>query len=132
MTNEANPVDPSHNDLPQTHWQILGELQLPIGSHPDGTINQWLQTILSPFNLPDDLVVRILKSMEEAAARILASSSAKGDFEYLALVILAPAGLNSRAKTWGFFRVERTAANRHCIEYYIYWDTNSVEHRLPT
>jgi len=134
MADQVNYIDPSHNQLPRTDWQILGELQLRVGSNPNGIINQWLTKVLGPFSLPDDLVNKILRSMEDAAVRILSPDIAERKFEYLDIVVLAPAGLASKGQTWGFFRVERTSAdtkienaNGHCVEYYLYLDRKSRE-----
>ena len=84
---------------------------------------------LRDLSLPGDLVSRLLASMEEAMARVLSSDSIEIQFEYLEIVILAPAGQTSKGHIWGFFRVERAAtdplderAKGHCIEYFLYLD----------
>lgn len=85
--------------------------------------------VLSDFSLPGDLVSRLMKSIEEATARVLSPDSTPVQLEYLEIVVLAPAGQTSRGHTWGFFRVERASADSqiedakgHCIEYYLYLD----------
>ena len=132
MVDEVNYIDPKHNPLPRTDWQSLGELQLRVGSNPNATINQWLTKILGPFSMPDDLVSKILRSIEDAAVRILSPDIAEGQFEYLDIVVLAPAGLAMQGQTWGFFRIERRStdseiesAKGHCVEYYLYLDRKS-------
>ena len=132
MTNEANYTDLSHNHLPQTDWQTLGKVQLPVSSGLKGALDQWLTQILSPFDLPENFVSKILNSMQEAAVRILSPDTMDERFEHLDIVVLAPTGMSFQGKTWGFFRVERTPidsknenANRHLIEYYLYLDRNS-------
>lgn len=84
---------------------------------------------LSDFSLPGDLVSRLLASIEEATARVLSPNSIEGQFEYLEIVVLAPAGQASKGHTWGFFRLERAStdspiegAQGHCVEYYLYLD----------
>lgn len=130
MADNVNHIDPQHNHLHQTDWRKLGELKLRAGSNPDGSIETWLTHILSDFSLPNDLVNKILKSMEDAAVRILFLDGAEAQPEHLEIVVLAPADLVSQGQTWGFFRVERTSTDTniedsqgHSIEYYLYLDS---------
>jgi hypothetical protein len=127
-------VDPSHPDIPRTNWQILGQLKLRAGSNPNGTIRGWLMKALTDFSLPDDLISRILASIEEATARVLIPDRIEGQFDYLEIVVFAPAGRAPRGHTWGFFRVERAAtdsqlesAKGHRVEYYLYLDKKMGE-----
>jgi hypothetical protein len=129
-------TDSSHNPVSRTDWRKLGELKLQAGSNPDGTIKTWLTHILSNFSLSDDLANRLLKSMEDAAVRVLIFDGAEVQLGYLEIVVLAPADLASQGQTWGFFRVERTSPDSnnenpkgHCIDYYLYLDRNSGEHK---
>ena len=126
MADDVSYIDPQHNQLPLTDWRKLGELKLRAGPNPDGSINAWLTHILSDFSLPNDLVARLLKSMEDSAGRVL---SAEELSEHLEIVVLAPAYLLPQGQTWGFFRLERASAdsqfngtNGHCVEYYLYLD----------
>ena len=132
MANEANYPDFSHNHLPHTDWQTLGKAQLRVSSVPTGAVDEWLTQILTPFDLPENFVSRILNSMKEAVVRVLSPDTMEERFEHLEIVVLAPTGLNLQGKTWGFFRVERMSidsknesANGHLIEYYLYLDRNS-------
>ena len=132
MANEANYPDLSHNHLPHTDWQTLGKAQLRVGSVPNGALDQWLTQILSPFDLPENFVSRLLKSMEEAVVRVLSPDTMEKRYEHLDIAVLAATDLSFPGKTWGFFRVERTSidsknenANGHLIEYYLYLDRNS-------
>ena len=129
MADDVNYPDPQHNHLPQTDWRKLGELKLRAGSNPDGSVETWLTQVLSDFSLPNDLVNKLLKSMEDAAVRVL---SAEALLEHLEIVVLAPADLASQGQTWGFFRVERISTDPniedsqgHSIDYYLYLDRNS-------
>jgi hypothetical protein len=133
MADNVNYLDPQPNHLPQTDWRKLGELKLQTGSNPDGSINAWLTHILSDLSLPNDLVNKLLKSMEDAAVRVL---SAEALLEHLEIVVLAPADLASQGQTWGFFRVERISTDPniedsqgHSIDYYLYLDRNSGEYK---
>lgn len=126
MADNVNYIDPQPNYHPQTNWRKLGELKLQAGSNPDGSIKAWLTHILSDFSLPNDLVNRLLKSMEDSAGRVLRSEALS---EHLEIVVLAPAYLVPQGQTWGFFRIERASADSQldgtkglCVEYYLYLD----------
>lgn len=129
MADDVTYLDPQHNHLPQTDWRKLGKLKLLAGSNRDGSIKGWLTHILSAFSLPDDLVNKLLKSMEDAAQRVLIPGGAEAQLEHLEIVVLARADLVSQGQTWGFFRLERASADSqldgtkgHCVEYYLYLD----------
>ena len=134
MAKEMNYIDPLHNHLSRTNWQMLGQLRLQTGSNPGGTTKAWLMNALSDFRLPVDLVNRLLASMEEATARVLSPDSIEGRFEYLEIVVLGPTGEITKGHTWGFFRVEKASVdaqsespNGHCVEYYLYLDRKTGE-----
>ena len=129
MAANVNYIDPQHNHLPHTDWRKLGGLKLRAGSNPDGGIETWLIELLSDFSLPDDLVNRLLKSMEDSAGRVLILDGAEAQLAHLEIVVLAPAYLVPQGQTWGFFRLERASADSqlddtkgHCVEYYLYLD----------
>jgi hypothetical protein len=84
---------------------------------------------LTEVSLPDDLVSRLLASIEDSATRVLNPHSVDGQFDFLEIVILVPSLPTTKGHTWGFFRVERAAtdplderAKGHCIEYFLYLD----------
>jgi hypothetical protein len=136
MADKVNYLDPQRNQLPQTHWRKLGKLKLQAGANPDGAIKAWLIHILSDFGLPNDLVNRLLKSMEDAAVRVLIPDGGKAQPEHLEIAVLAPADLAPQGQIWGFFRVERTSTNPdiensqvHSIDYYLYLDKKPGEHK---
>jgi hypothetical protein len=122
-------VDPPRSDIPITNWQILGQLKIRAGSTPDGTIKAWLMNSLNALSLPDDLVSRLLASIEVATTPILRPDRIQAQPEYLEIVVLAPAEQTAKEHLWGFFRVERASsdsrienAKGRCIEYYLYLD----------
>lgn len=132
----VNYPDPQHNHLPQTDWRKLGDLKLRAGSNPDGIIKTWLIPILSDFSLPNDLINKLLKSMEDAATRVLIPDGTEAQLEHLEIIVLAPEDLVSQGQTWGFFRVERTSTDSegddslgHSIDYYLYWDRKPGEYK---
>ena len=117
----------SHKPLQSTDWQISGELQLAVGSNPDGTIRRWLMKILEPFRLPEEYVSKILKSIEDVTSRVLSPDTGDGQFEHLNIVLLTPVGQPAERQTWGFFRLERMESKEkpkesksYRIEYYLY------------
>jgi len=139
MADDVNYPDPQHNHLPRTDWRKLGELKLQAGSNPDGSVESWLTHILSDFSLPNDLVNKLLKSMEDAVVRVLVPNGTEAQLEHLEIVVLAPEDPVSQGKTWGFFRVERTstgsgddAPRGHSIDYYLYLDRKPGEHKHTT
>ena len=84
---------------------------------------------LSDFHLSSDLVSRLVASIEETTRRVLSVDSIEGQYEYLEIAVLSPAGQASKGHTWGFFRLERASADSqlegtkgHCVEYYLYLD----------
>ena len=124
-----NYIDPQSQHLPKTTWQMLVHLKLTASSNPDGTIKAWLMKALSDFHLSSDLVSRLVASVEETTRRVLSVDSIEGQYEYLEIAVLAPAGQASKGHTWGFFRLERASADSpldgtkgHCVEYYLYLD----------
>ena len=87
---------------------------------------------LRDSSLPEDLLNRLLASIEEVTARVLSPDSKQG--EHLEIMVLAPTGQASHGHTWGFFRVERgstdseiESARGHCVEYYLYLDKKTGE-----
>jgi hypothetical protein len=136
MADDVNYPDPQRNQLPRTDWRKLGELKLRAGSNPDGSVETWLTHILSDFSLPNDLVNKLLKSMQDAAMRVLVPDGGETQLEHLEVVVLAPTDLVPQGQIWGFFRVERTSTHPdiedsqvHSIDYYLYLDKKPEEHK---
>jgi len=115
---------PSSNNFPGADWQILGELELPVGSsNADDAIKARLMEILNPLNLHADFLNKILKSAQDAAARVMQNGM---ELEHIHLLVFAPKDRSSKRQTWGFFRIEKIegAADvdspNHAIEFYLY------------
>lgn len=125
-------VDASSADKPlQTDWQVLGELELPVGPECAEVTTTWLKENLSPLNLRMDLIHRILKSAQAAVVRAGESSVAAIETGHIHLVIFAPRFHETEGKTWGFFRIEKLESARqekntpdHSIEFYLYIEGN--------
>lgn len=127
-------VDPPRPDIPRTDWQTLGQFKLRAGSNLNGTITAGLMKALIKFSLPEDLVSRLLASIDDATARVLSPDIAEGQFDFIEIVILAPSLQTPKGHTWGFFRVERAStdplnesAKGHCVQYYLYLDKKTGE-----
>jgi hypothetical protein len=134
MAVSVKHVDPPHHHIPGMNWQTWAQLKLTAGSNPNGTIKAWLMKAVTQFSLPDDLVNRLLASIEDAAARVLAPGSAERQLDFIEIVMLIPSMQTPKGHTWGFFRVERTSTDTlnegtkgHCVEYYLYSDKKTAE-----
>ena len=119
---------PFRNNFPGADWQLLDELELPVGSSMDDkiNINVWLTEILSPLELPTDFFNRVLSSAQDAIARPM-QVVARTQLAHIYLLIFAPRENASNGKSWGFFRIEKgemSIANKnrcsHLIEFYLY------------
>jgi hypothetical protein len=97
----------------------------------DDAIHTWLTKIIDPLVLPSDFMNRILKSAQDASARVF-QSEAEGTCDHIHLVIYGPLEQEAKPGTWGFLRVEKieNAAEEpwpaaHSIEFYLYKDGHS-------
>ncbi|HZM23029.1 MAG TPA: hypothetical protein VFC02_14870 [Anaerolineales bacterium] len=112
-----------------TDWQVLGELELAIGSEYAGVINTWMREKLSPLKLQADFINRILKSAQDAAGHFTESKGAGGEIGHIHIRVLAPLSQKLDEKTWGFFRIEKLESVRevknppdHYIEFHLYFE----------
>jgi hypothetical protein len=112
---------------PDTDWQILGELELPLNFDPNIAIETWIMDTLSPLGLNAELVRKVLKSAQDSAARARPPESSAQEFEHIDFLALASKDYSSKRSTWGFFRIEKMESSptgrehkRHSIEFYFY------------
>ena len=112
-----------------TSWQVLGELELPIGSEWTGAINTWMREKLGPLKLPADFMNRILKSALDAVRRFMESKGDMADIGRIHILVFAPLSHQLDGKTWGFFRIEKLESVReaknppdHYIEFHLYFE----------
>jgi hypothetical protein len=131
MDKTLNASDFSHTRKNDSQWQFLGELELPAGADLDGTIRVWLMELFDPLALHGDFLNRILKSAQDAAARVFQSETAE-KYDHIHLVIYGPREQVSTPGTWGFFRVEKVentaeepSTVAHSIEFYLYMEGRS-------
>jgi hypothetical protein len=118
-------INPSQNESSGTDWQVLGKLELPIGSRADNAIEAWLVEALSTLNLPTDFLIKVLKSAQEAAAHAI-QAEAMMQVKHVHLLLFAPPDHAPKRHNWGFFRIEKVenASHQgnpyHAIEFYLY------------
>lgn len=125
-------ADHSHTQNQRSEWQFLGELELPAArTNLDDAIHAWLTKLFDPLALHGDFLNRILKSAQDAAARVFQSESAE-KYDHIHLVIYGPRGQGAKQGTWGFFRVEKVenmaeepSTVAHSIEFYLYREGQS-------
>jgi len=121
---------PSPNKIPATDWQLLGELELPVGAEVNGVVSAWLAKTLNPFKLHTDFLSKVTKSAQDAAVRAITSERVQMEFEHIHIRIFTPAKNPSelyKGQTWGFFRIEKVGMSTkngnphdHSIEFYLY------------
>ena len=112
-----------------TDWQVLGELELPIGSESADVINTWMREKLDPLKLQADFINRILKSAQDAALHFIESKDPGAEIGHIHIRVLAPLSHKLEEKTWGFFRIEKLESVReaknppdHYIEFHLYFE----------
>ena len=112
-----------------TDWQVLGELELPVGSECAGVIDTWMREKLRPVKLQTDITNRIVKSAQNAVERFMESKGAGAEFGHIHILVFAPLSHKSKEKTWGFFRIEKLESVReaknppdHYIEFHLYFE----------
>jgi hypothetical protein len=111
---------------PETDWQVLGELDLHIGTNIAEEIRAWLTGIIAPLNSSANFLDRVLKSAYDTSMRSLQSDNTL-TFEHIHLSVLAPQEIISDGKNWGFFHITRIENQEedapginHAIDFYLY------------
>jgi hypothetical protein len=122
-----NNSNPSHN-IAHTDWQILGELELPVGASTEDSLHAWLSEVLDPLALHAHFLNQILQSAQDAAKRAMRSERA-ADLRHLHFLVHAPKHSASNGQTWGFFQIEKIGdsteggtSHDHAIEFYLYFE----------
>lgn len=121
-----NDSDSSDNRIPGPGWHLLGSLDLTSEQSSTEAIGTWLVDILSPLQLDEDFLKRVLESAGEAALNgIKAGGEEKS--RYARLKIFAPSKYVSTRQMWGFFRIENIGSGKHSdnspqptIEFFLY------------
>jgi hypothetical protein len=108
------------------NWQLLGEFQLTVSPDISQAVGEWLIVTLDPLHLHSDFTSKVIKSVQEAAARAMQSETVK-KYHHTHLLIYVPADLTANGGTWGFFHIEKVGTDEenaslrdHSIEFYLY------------
>ena len=119
-----NTDNTTHN--PSAGWQILGELELPVGTSMEEALYAWLTEILHPLNLQAELLNKIIASAQDAVARAIHAEIIH-KFEHIHLTVFAPSERAGKEQAWGFFRLEKIedakdeqAGGDHAVGFYLY------------
>lgn len=111
---------------PNSGWQILGELELPVGASVEDALFAWLTEILLPLDLPADLLNKIIISAQDAVAHAI-HAEIMHKFGHIHLVIFAPSKRDEKEEAWGFFRLQKIEYAKenqnygdHVVEFYVY------------
>ena len=114
----------THN--PGAGWQILGELELPVGASVVDALYAWLTEILHPVNLQAELLNQIIASAQEGIARAI-HAEIMLKFEHIHLTVFVQSERAVREQVWGFFRLEKIedmkdeqTGSDHTVEIYLY------------
>ena len=107
-----------------TDWQMLWELELPLGADARLMFNSSLSEALAPLHVPAGLSDKILQSAEEATTRAMHAEEMRRH-QPTRLLIYIPAGSPLHPQTWGFFRLEKIETGGvnsciHSIAFYLY------------
>jgi len=120
-----NTDNNTHNN-PSTGWQILGELELPVGASVEDALYSWLAEILQPLHFQEELLNKIIVSAQDAVVRTV-HAEIMDKFEYFHLIVFVPSEQEKKEQAWGFFRLEKIedakdeqAGGDHTVEFYLY------------
>ena len=121
-----NDTDSSDNHIPGPGWHLLGLLDLTSGQSSTDAIGTWLVEILSPLQLDEDFLNRVLGSASEAALNAIKAGGTEKSLT-TRLKIFAPSKYVSTGQMWGFFRIENIGSGKHSdnspqptIEFFLY------------
>lgn len=120
----------SQTDAPNANWELFAELKLPFSADQNETIHEWLDHILKPLKLYEDICDRVKVSLQEATRRALDAQSEKND-RHIHVTIYLPAERHFKGNNWSFFRIEKIQDQAqdgkvpdHAIELYLYLEAH--------
>jgi hypothetical protein len=116
--------------VPNANWELFAELELPLNADQEGIVHEWLDRVLKPLKLYEDICHRVEISLQEAATRALGAYSEK-EHRHILLKIFIPAERRLKGNNWSFFRVEKIQDQTqdgqvpdHSIELYLYLEAH--------
>jgi len=101
----------SQTDTSNPLWELLAELELPLSTDQNETIHEWLDRILKPLKLYENLCHRVEMSLEEAAARALDALLDK-KHRHIHVKIYLPAERQLKGNNWSFLSFSHDAAGK--------------------
>jgi hypothetical protein len=123
-------IHQSHTQTPNTNWELFAELELPLSGNQNETIHEWLDRILKPLKLYDDICHRVEISLYEGATRTVNAQSEK-KHQQIHVKIYLPTQRQLKGNNWSFFRVEKIEDQvqdgqvpDHAIELYLYLEAH--------
>lgn len=109
-----------------TGWQILGELELPVGVNAEHTLYAWLIEILHPLYLQTGLRNKIIVSAQDAIERAIQAEIVR-KFHHIHVTIFVPSKRSTKEQAWSFFRLEKFEDTKdgpvgggHAVVFYLY------------
>lgn len=120
------PANKSQDQLPDSDWQCLCELELRVFDHAEQTVHVWLTECLKPLDLQEDFMDKVLRSAQGAVARsVRVEPELKPESIHILLFVPPEHGLKN--ESWGFFRVEKirdeaqsAVAHGQTMAFYLY------------
>lgn len=128
LVNQMNSNETDPGTLPHTGWQVLGELELTVGSNVEEQIRAWLMDLLVSLRLHESFLSKLFASAQEYSLRALQSTMESGQ-GHVHLAILVQQEYAPLGNTWGFFRIEKIDSPEedvshpdHVVEFYLYME----------
>ena len=120
-------INSSHNTQAlAVGWQPLGKLDLPVNSDLEKILEFGLTELLAPLTLQTDFLNRLFRSSQAATGRVVESIDRVNPIRHIHIHVFIPQNSEVKAKTWGFFRIERLEDQaelpNHTIELYLYME----------
>ena len=111
---------------PNTDWQVLGEIKLPVSVGVENVSDAWLKELLHLFTLQEELLNKIIASAQDAIVRAIQADRMLKPV-YIHLAVFVPSAQVAKVQAWGFFRLEKIgdmkdepAGRKHAVEFYLY------------
>lgn len=107
-------------------WQLLGNLELPVGEEAADLVRLQLTRMLEPLHLHADFLEKILKSAQDSADRGREPNAGLA-FGHIHVSVFITKDRVPECTTWGYFRIEKIDSADsykehpdHAVEFYLY------------
>jgi hypothetical protein len=122
----VNTHNLAHLQIPESDWQILGEIELSFNTDMNKAIHLWLTEILARLNLSIDFLNKIIITAQESVAHAL-QSNVEIRYGHIHISVYVPYNANILGKNWGFFHIKRIGSHadkitkfEHSMDFYLY------------